>query len=673
MSFHKVNLTLDLRPTETWLILALFFVVAPASLLGLTIDMSSLTVYLLSVVFYGRLLEMLDLSRWPRRLLMVYYCVWPSVTLLTCQSGPEGMLAPLGVITVWLAVSMIKKPGWGKLGWLMFLVIDMAVYMVPLWSDNNFPGFKDAVLNVLRSCHESIVYVPQFEGASNVVGQLYHYLSIYSINFSMVYMSVAGWGAYFIYARWKNKPVDRYCMVMCGAMLLGCVMLYFASEAYQLKFIALQTMAVTLFVKTLDPHTYHVGHSLTCVVGKACGIANMWRYHPERLMIIVAAVLSVAIYLLWGHIEGSDEATYIGAGRRLVEEWSIDSFRPPVYSLICYIGYKEGFWVVFLIQLAVFLVSINSLWQILQRLKLRDTICRVILLFYVLSLQYELQTCELMTESLAISMTLIILDESWRVYEGRGWGRVVPLVLMMVMGLMTRPAMLSLVMAVIIAGLYGLVIGVRRGAVKLVVSGAVAVAVLMGYNHAVWEKYGVKSGSVVVAFNVLFSWEMINTGVYDHLVIPERLQPLAEEWYSGEGNDTELQPRHIQQAADKLLNDHGGEYVCGMAKLIINSMNANLMYYPPQTPIGFFLYNIHIPMWMGVMFVLGLMVYYVKRMRRRRYMSVAEVMIYMTVAVGGATMLTLAQADYARLFSPYMIPIVILVGMCYNRYLQNES
>lgn len=432
--------------------------------------------------------------------------------------------------------------------------------------------------------------------------------------------------------------------------------------------------------------------------------------HERTTWIMLAVLVSMVYYVVnCGAVEIYDTVSYRVAGVNLLGG-EVDSFRTPVYPLILsfadLFGPLSGL-VMWMIQTALYALSVPYLLSLSRRMLPGKTLVRIVVGFYVFYPCFGMLTATLITESLSVSLMMIMAESLVRLGHDPRWRRVWSMAAMLVVMLMLRPAFQTVTVALVLLALGGLVSKRhRRQGVMTGVIALVGLTTTATYNRIVYNVHGITSGSVVTSINtVVFAQlhQRLDTKLWDeiHRPLVDSMNNHQYTTYKRYGRFYEIRieygPRRYEEIARATVK--GQELALLKAKFndLISAMRFNALFVPYNCePVGSlfddstarrrlqnvlaeprdtYKYNVYtinqellqkfnhainIPLSLILWMLTGWGLMFVVRVVRRRGLSGTRVWLWLLTTGALMSSVLIGYGDYARLFVEAM-PLAMLM------------
>lgn len=224
------------------------------------------------------------------------------------------------------------------------------------------------------------------------------------------------------------------------------------------------------------------------------------------ILFTIAIIVSVSTMLYMGAISTFDTASYISAWDNSLSIGLVDLWRTPVYPVflgICKVLFGACYlrWVI-VIQNLLFIVSIGFLWDILLKVTSSRSITFWISLVYSFSPGIVAMNNYLLTESLAISLSIFLAHSLLSLFLSETWKTTVSFTIFLVFVIFLRPAQVYVlpILLLVFASLL-LFKGKRSVALKGLAGLMFASLMLLLYVFAFHNSFNVYSPSGISVLN----------------------------------------------------------------------------------------------------------------------------------------------------------------------------
>lgn len=227
--------------------------------------------------------------------------------------------------------------------------------------------------------------------------------------------------------------------------------------------------------------------------------------HKHRLIgLYIMAAMAVILSFVLGIQIYPDSGGYLAIGQDYIN-LQINFIRTPVYPLLCWlmqaVSGPYALYAISVVQILFYLISVWMFYKISDMLIQSKTIAYVISLIYVVHPSIFAWTTTVLTESLAISLSVMLLYLVLFFAKNQKWIHILYMVILSVIMLLLRPSFIFIIPLLLVYFLYYLI----KDNKIIYVWGLVGVlfisASYIGYSYLYKIKYQVFTTSCVGTMN----------------------------------------------------------------------------------------------------------------------------------------------------------------------------
>lgn len=409
---------------------------------------------------------------------------------------------------------------------------------------------------------------------------------------------------------------------------------------------------------------------------------NLKKLPQKQILFILAAINAIALIAVYGVIFTPDSDSYFQAWKTSYIIGEISPSRTPIYPIILGVigelfGKWIGVWIVVLLQFCLFLYSITCFWKICSFLFKNNKIIFFSTLFYAIYPGFTNWNLYILTESLALSLSVIQLYFLMMVIKSGSKRHLLGSACCLLLMVFLRPSFIYLLPISFVAFL--LLFFVSKSLRKVSVLGIVLTVIITGcmlqYMSAYEEKYGLFSTSDVNVTNQYYLARQY--GVLDPNVIEDvRLRDYIKKdlslngvksdsreflWYNTHKVFENFDVTTVNEAVKASVSNHPGIWLQGLAERCYFAVRHPLF----KTPInswGFILNligpSINTLVFMLLLYTIFILYFFTKKKRLPWYSFV----LYMIICSNLIVIIIGAQDEYSRLLLPSLPIAVIFFG-----------
>lgn len=270
----------------------------------------------------------------------------------------------------------------------------------------------------------------------------------------------------------------------------------------------------------------------------------------QQLAVIYSCTLiaTIIVIVFFKYQITPDTPSYFSAGKVFLDG-GIDPLRTPIYSLICIFGEaiypNQPYFIIFLMQLAVFYISLYYFYRLCNNYLSQKYITFFVSLIYAFAPHYILWTKTILTESLAISITIILCYIVLMSYKTSKIKYSFISFLLLTTLLFLRPIFIFIVPILLLLWLYLFIKERKYIAYTLnILSVLITFALYFGYCKSYEKQYGIFGTSNVSTINqyrILRNHSLADPNVIkDKIIRADVKQTIANStdsiWCAGELN-----------------------------------------------------------------------------------------------------------------------------------------
>ncbi len=385
--------------------------------------------------------------------------------------------------------------------------------------------------------------------------------------------------------------------------------------------------------------------------------------NPLYTILAISLLMQLAIVTLVGVMEWTDSPGYYWAADELAQG-ELDAFRTPVYPLFFvitgFISESLKLWLVALLQIVTFYISVVAFYKICKRLRLSVNIAIIATCVYAFCPRLLYNNMMMMTESFAVSVGVFMAYYFVKWLQDNDWKSYVAILLTAVFLVFIRPSFVYLPIALGIISIALLIIRHYRRGLQLLLCVGVVGGLLFGYCKMMELKYGVFTPSTVSIQNQYII--ALNNGTFksDNITNPKIKQRVLEFEENGSFRASIWEGPDLSGIDIKDLNNELSLLKSNKLAWYIRTVKSNLMGFMDSPVVSINEHNIFITF--GQLCVILIVVFFALVIYIAKFKDVPVFSILLWLICVGNIFVNIlgSYAEWARLFMP-SLPIFILL------------